>query len=125
MQISNLMNQSAITAAASYAGANSTEASAETGTQDNSQGLDKVTLSSEGLRRSQESQTSSSTDSYAKVISDIKEKITAVKAEIAELKNSNQPEELKKQQIKAKQQELSVFQAELINAMTQQQSSMG
>ena len=52
MQITSLLNQSAITAVGSYAGINSTSDSAETGAQDSSLGLDKVTLFSEGLKQS-------------------------------------------------------------------------
>ena len=124
MQITSLLNQSAITAVGSYAGINSTSDSAETGAQDSSLGLDKVTLFSEGLKQSK-ANGESSASSYDDVIDDIQEKIDKVKAEIEELKNSNLPEELKEQQVKAKQQELAVLQAELINALNQQQSSMG
>lgn len=122
MQISSLINQSAITTAASYNGTNVTANSAETGAQDNAQGLDKVTLSSEGIEKSKASgdNLSGSTDVKQKLIQQIKEKIEKVKAEIEELEKSNLPEDVKEAQIKAKQQELSVLQAELLNALTEQ-----
>lgn len=122
MQISRLMNQNAITSAASYSGASS---SSESQGQDSNQGLDKVTLSAEGLSRSKSSQASSSTDSYAKIVSEIKEKIEKVKAEIEKIENSNVPDELKEQQLAQKQRELSSLQAQLVNALTEQQQSQG
>ena len=124
MRISTLQNLSALTAAASYSGGstdNNTASEATIQADSQSQG-DKVTLSPEGIEKSKNSGDDSASPAEAKqkLIREIKEKIERVKAEIEELENSDIPPEQKEQMLKLKQQELAMYQAELVAAMKEQ-----
>ncbi len=124
MRISTLQNLGAATAAASYSGDSTninTALETESQADGQSQG-DKVTLSPEGVAKSKDSgdDTASPTDAKQKLIQEIKEKIERVKAEIEELENSDIPPEQKEQMLKLKQQELAMYQAELVAAVKEQ-----
>lgn len=123
MRIDSLENNIAQTATATYTSRlEINHPTTESSGPDSAQGGggDKVSLSEEGLRRSQEDgsgKLDKTTEIYKKLVAEIKEKIKRVEQEIEDIEGSDMPPEQKKQMLELKQKELAMYQAELVAAI--------